>query len=317
MRKHQSLACAVAVAASLVIASPAAAATNIDTEALRDAVTVPGIREHLAALNQIAIDHPFEGVPTRATGTDGHVASVEYVRNKMLAAGYSVTLQPFQADIFIEQSAAFEQVSPDPTVYPRLDGTDGVWSTADFSGNGDVTAEAVVVDFTEPTTQPSASTSGCEPEDYDGLDVQGKVVLLQRGTCEFGLKATIAASFGAIAAVIFNEGTIGVPDRNDVLLATLAGHDVRIPVIGTDYATGRSLVDLANGTGVTLPRHHQEHCDQQRNRGNPRRTLRSDRGRRRAPRLGVHRARHQRRRLGCVDDAGDRGTDAGTRHQPA
>jgi hypothetical protein len=134
-----------------------------------------------------------------------------------------------------------------PSIHAWI-GTDGVWSTADFSGNGDVTAEAVVVDFTEPTTQPSASTSGCEPEDYDGLDVQGKVVLLQRGTCEFGLKATIAASFGAI----FNEGTIGVPDRNDVLLATLAGHDVTIPVIGTDYATGRSLVDLANGTGVTL-----------------------------------------------------------------
>jgi Zn-dependent M28 family amino/carboxypeptidase len=52
--------------------------------------------------------------------------------------------------------------------------------------------------------------------------------------------------------VIFNEGTIGAPDRNDVLIPTLAGYNVTIPVIGTDYATGRSLVDLANGDGVTL-----------------------------------------------------------------
>jgi Zn-dependent M28 family amino/carboxypeptidase len=52
--------------------------------------------------------------------------------------------------------------------------------------------------------------------------------------------------------VIFNEGTIGAADRNDVLIPTLAGYDVTIPVIGTDYATGRALVDLANGSGVTL-----------------------------------------------------------------
>ena len=52
--------------------------------------------------------------------------------------------------------------------------------------------------------------------------------------------------------MIFNEGTIGAPDRNDVLIPTLAGYDVTIPVVGTDYATGRSLVDLANAGGVTL-----------------------------------------------------------------
>jgi Zn-dependent M28 family amino/carboxypeptidase len=50
--------------------------------------------------------------------------------------------------------------------------------------------------------------------------------------------------------VIFNEGTIGAPDRNDVLIPTLAGYEVTIPVVGTDYATGRSLVDL--GRWVTL-----------------------------------------------------------------
>jgi len=77
-------------------------------------------------------------------------------------------------------------------------------------------------------------------------------VLLQRGTCDFGLKAEIAGAEGAAAAVIFNEGTIGAPDRNDVLIPTLTGYDVTIPVVGTDYATGRSLVDLANDGGVTL-----------------------------------------------------------------
>ena len=172
---------------------------------------------------------------------------MEYVVEKMEAAGFNVSLQAFEADIFFEQApAAFEQIAPNAIVYDRYDGENGVWYTADFSGDGDVTAEAVVVDFTEPTTQASASSSGCEASDYDGLDVTGKVVLLQRGTCDFGLKAEIAAAEGAAAAVIFNEGTIGAPDRNDVLIPTLAGYNVTIPVVGTDYATGRALVDLAN-----------------------------------------------------------------------
>ena len=253
MRKHLSLACALAVASSLLIMSPASAASNIDTEPLRDAVTVDGIREHLAALENIADDNVFEGVPTRATGTPGHEASVDYVVEKMEAAGFNVSLQPFEADIFFEQApAAFEQTDPNEIVYERYDGENGVWYTADFSGDGDVTAEAVVVDFTEPTTQASASSSGCEVSDYAGLDVTDKVVLLQRGTCDFGLKAEIADSQGAAAAVIFNEGTIGAADRNDVLIPTLAGYDVTIPVVGTDYATGRSLVDLANAGSVTL-----------------------------------------------------------------
>ena len=34
---------------------------------------------------------------------------------------------------------------------------------------------------------------------------------------------------GAIGAVIFNEGTIGAPDRNDVLIPTLVGYDVSHP----------------------------------------------------------------------------------------
>lgn len=254
MRKHWSLACAMAAAASLFVATPASAASTIDTKELRTAVTVKGIREHLAALEKIAKTNKFQQIPTRATGTPGHEASVDYVVKKMRAAGFTVSLQPFEADIFFEQApAVFARIVDQSEIaYPRFDGQTGVWYTADFSGDGDATAEAVVVDFTEPTTQASASDSGCEASDYDGLEVTGKIVLLQRGTCDFGLKAEIAQAQGAAAAVIFNEGTIGAPDRQGILIPTLAGYEVNIPVIGTDYATGRSLVDLANDGGVTL-----------------------------------------------------------------
>jgi Zn-dependent M28 family amino/carboxypeptidase len=247
MLKQRSLACAIAVIASLAGAGTASAAPPVDTSALREAVTVSGIREHLAELERIADANVFEGVPTRATGTPGHEASVEYVVARMQAVGFNVSLQEFQADIFFEQSdPVFARVSPNPVTYQRYDGETGVFYTASFSGDGNLNDTPVVaVDFTPPTTQASASTSGCEVSDYAGLDVAGQVVLLQRGTCDFGLKAQIAGKQGAAGAVIFNEGTIGAPDRNDVLIPTLAGYDVTIPVVGTDYATGRELVDLS------------------------------------------------------------------------
>ena len=252
MLRHRPTIGMVVVGLALAVAAPAGAATQVDTSALRGAVTVAGIEEHQQVLQDIAFDNVFNGVPTRATGTPGHEESVEYVVETMEDAGFDVSLQEFEADIFFEEApAVFEQVAPNPTVYQRSDGETGVWTTADFSGDGDVTQPAVVVDFTPPTTQASASDSGCEPEDF-GPAVVGKIVLLQRGTCDFGLKAQNAGDAGAVGAVIFNEGTIGAADRNDVLFPTLAGYDVTIPVVGTDYATGKSLVDLANAGGVTL-----------------------------------------------------------------
>jgi hypothetical protein len=214
MFKHRPLAWAVAVVASVAVAGPASAAPPVDTSALSEAVPVPGITEHQAALEAIANANVFEGRPTRATGTPGHEASVEYVVDKMEAAGFNVSLQPFEADIFFEQApAAFEQVAPNPTVYQRFDGENGVWYTADFSGDGDATAAAVAVDFVEPTTVPSTSNSGREPEDF-GPEVVGKVALLQRCTCDFGVKVENPQAAGAVAAVIFNEA------RSATILAT-------------------------------------------------------------------------------------------------
>ena len=97
---------------------------------------------------------------------------LRYVVDIMEAAGFDVTLQEFEADIFFEQGpAAFERVSPDPL------------STRD-------TTERVVCG-TPPTSPVTAtyrggrgcrlrradrrrracSSAGCEDVDYDGLDV--------------------------------------------------------------------------------------------------------------------------------------------------
>jgi Zn-dependent M28 family amino/carboxypeptidase len=253
LRKHRPMAWAAAVLSALFVAGTASAAPPTDTKPLRDAVTVSGIREHLAALNAIANANVFNGIPTRATGTPGHEDSQDYVVEKMTAAGFNVTRQPFDADIFFEEGpAAFEQVLPNPIVYDRYDGENGVWFTADFSGDGDVTAPITVVDFAEPTTTASNSSAGCEAGDFTGFPT-GNVALIQRGTCDFGLKVENAKAAGASAVILFNEGTIGQDDRIGILIPTLAGYDATgVPVVGTDYATGRSLVDLADAGTVEV-----------------------------------------------------------------
>jgi Zn-dependent M28 family amino/carboxypeptidase len=211
------------------------------------------MREHLAALETIANANHFQGIPTRATGTPGHVASQQYVIQKMQAAGFNVTTQEFGADIFFEQApAAFERVSPNPVVYPRYDGQSGVWYTADFSGDGDVTAPITVVDFAPPTTTASNSTAGCEASDFNGFPV-GNIALIQRGSCDFGLKVENAKAAQASGVILFNEGTIGQDDRIGILIPTLAGYDATgVPVVGTDYATGKALLDLAESGTVTV-----------------------------------------------------------------
>ena len=43
---------------------------------------------------------------------------------------------------------------------------------------------------------PADETPGCAPADYDGLPVTGAVVLVDRGSCPFSDKQTIAAERG-------------------------------------------------------------------------------------------------------------------------
>ena len=116
-------------------------------------------------------------------------------------------------------------------------------ATYQYSGSGDVTAPVQPVDVVVPigNSQPSTSNSGCEPSDFDDFTA-GNVALMQRGTCDFAVKAENAEDAGASAAIIFNEGQ---PGRTDLLAGTLGGNGLAIPVLGLSYADGAELVESA------------------------------------------------------------------------
>jgi Zn-dependent M28 family amino/carboxypeptidase len=249
MRKgFRPLGAVLSVAAAAALAGPAAAAPPSDTQALQDAVKVgndnSGIRRHLKELQKIA-DRPGAN-GTRATGTQGHEDSVAYVKQQLEATGYyNVSTQPFTATVFNQLAPSTLSTTPSPS---------GGWventnfATMEFSASGSVAnAPLVSIDFAEPTSTASTSSAGCEAGDFPAGGIAGKVALIQRGTCDFGQKVVNAQVAGAVAVIIFNEGTLGDPDRNGLINGTLGGYDIKVPTLETTYADGRMLHDAFVG----------------------------------------------------------------------
>jgi Zn-dependent M28 family amino/carboxypeptidase len=243
--RHKVGGAALACVAASVLASPAFAATQTDTKPLQDAVKVgndtSGIRQHLKNLQSIA--NANNG--NRATGTKGHEQSADYVISKLNATKYfDVSSQPFIATVFTELATPTLSASaPAPTWTANTD-----YATMEFSGSGQVSGKPiVVVDYTPPTSQPSASSAGCESTDFTE-PLTGKVAVIQRGTCDFGLKAKNAQDRGAVGVIIFNEGTIGDPDRNGLINGTVGGYGVTIPTLEATYAVGKYLNENRSST---------------------------------------------------------------------
>ena len=220
-----------AVTVGLAGVGVAHAAKGVNSEPLRDAVTIEAVLAH----EQEFQDFANASGGTRHASSPGFFASVDYVADLMDAAGYDVTIQDFDYAFFQETApAALEQVLPDPTVYTETDD----FLTMEYSGSGDVTADAQAVDVQlPPGPTASSSTSGCEASDFTGF-TPGNIAIIQRGTCDFVVKAQNAEAAGAVGVVIFNEGQ---PGRTETLNGTLGGPGVTIPVVGTSFAVGEEL----------------------------------------------------------------------------
>ena len=202
-------------------------------------------RDHgsLAELQKIADNNG----DTRASGTPGYDASVDYIEDLLVAAGYEVTRQDFLFNSFQELSEpVFEQVSPNQVTYvPNED-----FITMEYSGSGDVTAPfRRSISCCHRVQTASTSNSGCEPEDFADF-VAGNIALIQRGTCDFSVKAHNAFEAGAVGVIIFNEGQEG---RTETLAGTLGdAFSDDLPVIGTSFEIGNELAALLAAGEVVI-----------------------------------------------------------------
>jgi Zn-dependent M28 family amino/carboxypeptidase len=236
-------------ALTVALALPPLSSTAPPTEstALRNAVTVAGIMEHEQAFQAIADANG----DTRAGGTPGYDQSLDYVKAQLEATGYyDVEVQEFLYDAFRELATpVFQRLSPSPRDYVANED----FITMDYSDTGDVTGTLVATNdiVIPPGAEASTSNSGCEPGDFTPASTtEPQVALIQRGTCDFTVKAFNAQNAGYDAAVIFNEGQ---PGRQETLAGTLGADDQStIPVIGTSFAIGEELYNLVTAGPVTV-----------------------------------------------------------------
>jgi Zn-dependent M28 family amino/carboxypeptidase len=234
-RKHIVLCALLALSPGAVFAQTedCAIRSNNTFEKLTACVTLEGVRAHQAALQAIADANGG----TRAAGTPGYDASVEYVAGQLRAAGYDVTLNAFPFTYFA--LPLLRQIAPVGATY----------ESGAFTGTGysNVTAAVTVVDIN--LVPPRATTSGCEAADFAGFPA-GNIALVQRGTCNFDIKALNAQAAGASAVIIFNQGN--TPDREPLIVGTLAPSSVSIPVVGASFANGVALAQPGSVAQVRL-----------------------------------------------------------------
>ena len=229
-------------------AAAAKAGADVSATALsrgfRRAVTAAGVRAHQAVLQEIADAH---GGLRDAGGSGGYEASLAYVEGRLAAAGYQLAVQEFPFSFTGDRTPpTLARVAPAVTFVHGVD-----FTTMSYSGSGDVTAALVAVDLLIPAPGENSSTSGCEAADFAGFPA-GSIALVQRGSCDFRVKAANALAAGAAGVVVMNEGN--TPDRTGLLSGTLNAPQMSLPVVGTTFALGNELRNgvLNGSTGVTV-----------------------------------------------------------------
>jgi hypothetical protein len=127
----------------------------------------------------------------------------------------------------------------------------GGWGTPDFLIPGTFVEDTLImVNDGTPGTNATygnlLSEEGCNPSPANAY--AGKICVIRRNTCEFGLKAYEAQMAGAVGVIIVNRdpAVIGMgPGAN--------GANVTIPVVMLTSTDGQTLIDeMANGPVVCL-----------------------------------------------------------------
>jgi Zn-dependent M28 family amino/carboxypeptidase len=174
----------------------------------------------------------------RAAGLPGYQRSIDYVKSTLESAGYRVEVQPFPFTAYYPQGPGeLQALAPTPAVYEW----DVDFTYLSQTEDGDVSAPVAAVDVALGAG--NLSSSGCEAEDFVDFP-SGSIALLQRGACNFQLKAENAAAAGASGVIIFNQGD--TEDRKGLLNATLGdSYAGGIPVFFATYDVG---VGMAQST---------------------------------------------------------------------
>jgi hypothetical protein len=100
-------------------------------------------------------------------------------------------------------------------------------------------------EFIDDGTGADAS-QGCNPAVND---LTGKIALIDRGSCEFGIKCLNAENAGAIAAIVFNNQ----PGNGSIVMGAGAnGGSVTIPCVMLSYEDGQAIRAILENEAVNI-----------------------------------------------------------------
>jgi hypothetical protein len=130
----------------------------------------------------------------------------------------------------------------------------GDWTTPDFNQPNTFIQDTLelVVDNTHTGDNPAyaiphpLANEGCftlQGDQYSQPSLDGKIAVLWRGSCQFGLKAALAENNGAIGVIIINHSgdPVGMAGGD-------SGTSVSIPVVMISTTDGQLLInEMANG----------------------------------------------------------------------
>jgi Zn-dependent M28 family amino/carboxypeptidase len=219
---------ALVVAAGAVYMAANDGERDDDSELLRRAVTIDGIREHLNALQRIADDNNG----TRYAGSKGFDDSVDYVNRRLEEAGYDVELQAFDIPVFEETSPpSLVQLKPSRVRFEE----NKDFVTMLYSDNGSVRARAVSVGLKLGVGRTQVR-SGCDATAYSDFP-EGAIALVQRSNCFYRDQAESAEAAGAAGMIVIQD----VAGRGILRGTLLPDSAIGIPVVAVSPSVGRLL----------------------------------------------------------------------------
>lgn len=207
----------IAASATLTLAQD----RPFDRDGLRSSINTDDLLADAQTLEDFAYSTTERN---RVFGSPGHNATVNWLYDELssLNGYYSVSLQPFVA-LFSEGDASF-----------TVNGADQSANLLTYTPSGVVPDTSLI----------AIPNLGCNATDYPS-EVKGRIALISRGVCPFGLKSALAGSAGAAGAVIYNNvpgnltGTLGAESNPEGPYA---------PTVGIPLSNGQALLALLNST---------------------------------------------------------------------
>ena len=153
-------------------------------------------------------------IGSRPAGSAAYDRAVSYTADQLRQWGYQPTLQTFPLQTYDDRGSQVEVVDS---------GTPIAADTLTYSIAGDVQAPLVAAGLGQPT-------------DLAGVDLRGKIALIQRGTLRFSDKVANAAAAGAVGVIVYNDSSGRVQGS---LLRPEA-----VPAATISDESGQQLLDL-------------------------------------------------------------------------